>query len=69
MMIFKALFFVLATVVNKALLPLFTTKGLNSTQIYTKATTVTTNIQTNSATFGVMSPTTASLLIRIVAGQ
>ncbi len=69
MIVIKALFFVLATVVNKALLPLFTTKGLSSTQQYAKAKTITTNIQTNLVTFGVMVPTTASLLTDIGAGQ
>jgi hypothetical protein len=69
MLIIKSVFIAMAMVVNKALLPLFTTKGLNSGQIYTKATTVTNAIETNSVTFGVMSPTTADMLINIVAGQ
>src|ERR1035437_6179590 len=69
MLIIKSVFIAMAMVVNKALLPLFTTKGLNSGQVYTKATTVTNKIQTNVVTFGVMDPTTADMLLNIEAGQ
>jgi hypothetical protein len=69
MITLKAILVVLATVVNKALIPLFKVKGLTISQIYTKATTVTNAIETNVLTFGVMDPTTAEMLDDIVAGQ
>ena len=69
MITLKAILVVLATVVNKALIPLFKVKGLTISQIYTKATTVTNAIETNVLTFGVMDPTTTEMLDDIVAGQ
>ncbi|MEI6817556.1 MAG: hypothetical protein WCL14_13175 [Bacteroidota bacterium] len=69
MITIKALFLVLATVVNKALLPLFTTRGLSAAQQYAKAKTVTNNLVTNVSVFGVMSPTTTTMLSDIATGQ
>ena len=69
MIILKAVFIALAMVVNKALLPLFTVRGLSSTQQFAKAKTVTTNLQSNLPTFGIMDPPTATMLTEIAAGQ
>ena len=55
--------------VNKALLPLFTTRGLSASQQYAKAKTVTNNLVTNVGVFGVMAPTTTQMLLDIAAGQ
>ncbi len=69
MILIKALFIVMATVINKTLIPLFTTRGLSATQQYAKAKTVTNNLVTNVGVFGVMSPTTATMLTDIGTGQ
>jgi hypothetical protein len=58
-----------AKVLVKEIVVLFPTRGLNSAAIRLKANNLSTNLDAQVATFGIMSPTTASVRLLVTKGQ